>query len=189
MKCKISSCSKNVVHFELLDENAIVPSESEIGELRSLFGYFQYRAPNIDSLHSPLLDITKHNDTLSEMIDKNRFEYVFCPQNATINTEYEKLALEGSSICSWCKRFVCKRANQAKRDKTRKETDLECLLRHLRNSIAHGHVYVIHGGSFITIMFEDENNKGNESARIICRQSDLKKWRSILNNAMKDQGI
>ncbi len=186
MKCE--NCTRTVTPFELIDENAIVPTECDISELRSLLGYFQYRAPNIDALKSQMLDVALHNSVLSEMIDTNRFEYKFCSQNADAQVEFEKLNLKGETICSWCKRFVCKLNNQSKRDKTRKETNLESLLRHLRNSIAHGRVYVIHGGTFITILFVDINTNGNESARIVCRQSDLKKWRSILNKALNSQG-
>ena len=75
----------------------------------------------------------------------------------------------------------------AKRDKTRKESDLECLLKHLRNAIAHGHVYLQHGGTYIRLLFEDINDKGAITARIVCFQTDLKKWRKILQDAVANQ--
>lgn len=186
MKCLSGKCDKAVTRFEISEENAIVPAECEIGELRQLFSYFQYRAPNIESVKSPLLDSACHDAVLHEMT-KSRNEFCFCNQSAKTEDELRKLALNGKQLCSWCKRFLCKRMNNpAKRDPLRRETDLECLLTHLRNSIAHGHVFVVHGGNFISVLFEDTNNKGNTTARIICCQADLKKWRAILEKAIKE---
>ena len=186
MKCLSGKCGKAVTCFEITEENAVVPAECEIVELRQLFSYFQYRAPNIESIKSPMLDLGYHEDVLHE-ITKGRDEFRFCNQNAKTEDELNKLALNGTQLCSWCKRFLCKRMNNpAKRDTSRRESDLECLLRHLRNAIAHGHVFVIHGGNFISVLFEDTNDKGNTTARIICCQADLKKWRAILEKAIKE---
>ena len=187
MKCLLEICNKKAARFEIAVKNAIVPSECDTGELRKLFSYFQYRAPNIESLQSPLLAPCYHDSVLNE-IAKGREEYRFCSQNAKTEDELAKNALSGINLCSWCKRFLCKRMNNpSKRDPSRRETDLECLLRHLRNAIAHGHVFVIHGGNHISVLLEDTNNQGNTTARIICNQADLKKWRKILEDAMKAQ--
>ncbi len=186
MKCLVGKCDKTVTCFEITEDNAVVPAECEIGELRQLFSYFQYRAPNIESAKSPMLDFSCHEDVLHE-ITKGRDEFCFCNQNAKTEEELSNLALNGTKLCSWCKRFLCKRMNNpAKRDPSRRETDLECLLRHLRNAIAHGHVFVIHSGNYISLLLEDTNDNGNTTARIICCQADLKKWRAILEKAIKE---
>jgi len=187
MKCVNGFCSKNTTKFKVAEETAIVPAECEVGMLRQLFSYFQYRAPNIDSLKSPMLDIAFHEDVLAKMT-KGKPDFHFCSQNANTEEELKKVALEGVSICSWCKRFMCKRMTRpAKRDSTRAETDLECFLRHLRNSIAHGHVFVIHGENYINILFDDVNTDGNITARIVCCQADLRKWRNELERALDSQ--
>lgn len=191
MKCNAGICDKKRQVFSLVPENAVIPIECEIGKLRSLFAYFQYRAPNIDSIHSPLLAADKHGAVLEQIIATHNTKaggYVFCAQSANTETELVKQALNGNKICDKCKRFVCKRMTQkAKRDKSRGETDLECLLRHMRNSLAHGHVYVNHGGNFISICFEDKNSDHNTTARIVCRQADLVKWKKILETAVKKE--
>ena len=187
MKCLMGKCSRDVVGFNVTGESAVVPAECEIGDLRQLFAYFQYRAPNVDSIKSPMIDPRYHDSILLE-ITKGWDEFHFCNQNANTEEELGKLTLNGPLLCSWCKRFLCKRMNNpAKRDSSRRETDLECLLRHLRNAIAHGRVFVIHGGNFISVLFEDTNDKGNITARVICRQADLKKWRTILERAVKEK--
>lgn len=185
MKCINGICRHKVSFFEVDVDHAIVPFECELGELRQLFSYFQYRAPNVDSLKSPYLQPDIHEGVLEQMLKGNK-NYHFCAQNSNTEDELRAVALNGARACIRCKRFMCKRMTQpAKRDRTRKESDLECLLRHLRNSIAHGHIYVNHGGNYISILFEDENAKHNITARIVCCQADLKKWRTILEEARK----
>ena len=187
MKCILSKCNKKIQPFHLGNENAIIPAECDIGEIRKLCSYFQYMAPNIESAQSPLLDVTYHDDVLAE-ITKNKKEFVFCAHNDKTNKKLSELALLGNVICPHCNRFLCKRmTREAKRDKTRKESDLECLLRHLRNAIAHGHVYLQHGGTYIRLLFEDINDKGAITARIVCCQADLRKWRKILQDAVANQ--
>lgn len=187
MKCLSAVCTKKVNKIIVAEEFAIVPSECEVGELRQLFSYFQYRAPNIDSAQSPLLDVNYHAGALEEIIQQHGDVFQFCSQNAKTENELSKLALNGTSICSWCKRFLCKRTNtSAKKDLSRRETDLECLLRHIRNALAHGHVYLVHGRKYINMLLED-NNKGKITARIVCCQADLKRWRRVLEQAIKAQ--
>ena len=187
MNCIDGKCKRTITYFEIDDEHAIVPFECEIGELKQLFSYFHYKAPNVDSLKSPYLEPAYHEGILEDIVNGNE-NFHFCPQNAVTDDELKKLNLNGTIVCSKCKRFLCKRmtSRNAKRDTTRKETDLECLLRHLRNSIAHSHIFVIQGGNYTSILFEDQNDKGNTTARIVCCQADLRKWRSILEKAVND---
>jgi len=187
MKCINRICNRCVSFFEVDEEHAIAPYECENEELKQLFSYFQHRSPNVDSLKSPYLTPDNHEDVLRQMLKGNE-DFHFCRQNSNTEDELRAVALNGVRVCVRCKRFMCKRTTQpAKRDNTRSETDLECLLRHLRNSIAHGHVYVNQGGNYNSILFEDENNKHNITARIVCCQADLRKWRTVLRKAIKDQ--
>ena len=99
--------------------------------------------------------------------------------NAVIEMEFNKCNLNGSNICLKCKRFVCKKKQSCKNKP--EETDLNCFLRHIRNSIAHGRVYCCHAGNRIHIVFEDENITGNLSARIVCIKADLEHWKRVLS--------
>lgn len=187
MKCLVTKCEKQEKLISVNKDEAIVPTECDVGELSQLFSYFQYRAPNIDSMQSPLIDNEDSLDDLLQNIIKRVKDYKFCEQNADINCELKKIALYGEHICPKCKRFLCKRMNQkAKRRPGKKEHDLECFLRHIRNSIAHGNVFVMYKKTYISIIFEDLNEKKNTTARIACCQADLKKWRSLLNKAVND---
>lgn len=186
MKCVIGKCDKTVQPFIISKEKAINPQAIDIGDLRQLFGYFQYRAPNTTSYQSETLSESYHTDLFNEMMKSWKKENIsIIPFNTTYDNESPKFALNGNSICSYCKRFVCKR-NKPKNNI--QETDFNCIVRHLRNSLAHGRVFVVHGGNSIKIMFEDYDSKNKTiSGRIICNQSDLKKWRKLINEYLKKQ--
>lgn len=56
------------------------------------------------------------------------------------------------------------------------ETDYQCILRHMRNSIAHGNVYLSDEGKSNRkyILFEDYNRTGTLTARILLAQTHLR---------------
>lgn len=57
------------------------------------------------------------------------------------------------------------------------ETRMECLFRHMRNSIAHNHTYLFDNGN---IMIEDRDDNGRVSARILAPKSILLEWMKIV---------
>lgn len=164
-----------------LDDLLIVPFEGGTPDTRKLFSYFLYSAPNIESTHSKKIPLDLHNEIFNRMIDKRHYKYQkFCGASAVIDKELEKGHLDGDSFCLKCKRFVCKKKQTTKGKLP--ESDLDCFLRHIRNSIAHGRVYFLHGGNKIHIVFEDENTTGNLSARIVCIKADLEHWKRVLSD-------
>lgn len=60
------------------------------------------------------------------------------------------------------------------------EDNVVCLLRHIRNAIAHGNVYYLNAGNRKFILFEDFNEKSKPTARILFSQTDLKKLKDAL---------
>ena len=170
MKNRKESCletpclkSKNYSLNELL----VSPFEVGSADIYKLFAFFLYSAPDIESVHSKKIPSCKHSDIFCRMMDNRHFKY-------------HKGYLNGEIICLKCKRFVCKKKKTKKGMST--ETDLDCFLRHIRNSIAHGRVYYSHEGNRIHIVFEDENSTGKLSARIVCIKADLEHWKRILSN-------
>jgi hypothetical protein len=57
------------------------------------------------------------------------------------------------------------------------ETRMECLFRHIRNSLAHNHTYDFNNGN---IMFEDCDENNNISARIIIPKHSMIDWMNIV---------
>ena len=176
-KCIIGDCEHCIKCP--IKKNMILPFESTDAELRMLFSYFLYRAPNIESAHSKRIPREKHEEVFEAMMRERHFKNIrFCPSNASIDEELKTAFLTGEDVCLKCKRFVCKRKKTAKNEP--RETDLGCFLRHIRNAIAHGMVYKFSNISRRYMMFEDQNGTGKISARIICNKADLSYWRRVL---------
>lgn len=179
VNCFDSNCSKCCKNS--LQSIIVAPFEAGTDDIRRLFSYFLYRAPNIESAHSVKIPDTMHHDVFSVMMENRHFKYErFCNSNAKMENELSKGYLNGSDVCLKCKRYVCKRKQAGKNSK--KESDLECFLRHIRNAIAHGRVYYCHTGNKIHIVFEDENDSKNLSARIVCVKADLEHWKKVLSD-------
>jgi hypothetical protein len=180
--CIVSKCNKCVLRC--IQDYRIAPFQGGTKDTRKLFSFFLHNAPDIKSVHSKKIPLSKHSDIFDEMMNERNFKYQkFCASNAKIKSELEKGFLDGDEICFFCKRFVCKK-NQTKAGDSR-ETDLDCFLRHIRNSIAHGRVSFFHAGSKIYIVFEDVNQaETNLSARIVCVKADLEHWKRILSDSI-----
>lgn len=72
--------------------------------------------------------------------------------------------------------FICKY-------KDTNEKDYVCFLRHIRNAIAHNHLYYINAGNRKFIMFDDfYDNTKKQNARILLSQTDLQR---LKNEIMK----
>lgn len=181
MKEKCIFCDCNKSDKKSLQNLVISPFEEGTVETKKLFSYFLYNAPNIESAHARQIDVSLHSNIFNKMIEGRHFEYKkFCWANAVIEDELCKGYLNGNVICLKCKRFVCKKKKSKKG--VREETDFECFLRHIRNSIAHGRVYYSHAGNKIHIVFEDKNSSGKLSARIVCIKADLEYWKKVLSD-------
>lgn len=167
--------------YDRLEQILTVPFESGNSELTKLLSFFLHQAPNISSIHSHRIanNGNVHDSILKEMLNGRNFQkgIDFCASNCKIDKRLFNVGLSGEKVCLKCKRGVCKR-NPVKDNN--KESDLDCLLRHIRNSIAHGRFYYNHAGNRIYIMFEDVNPSGNLSARIVCLRADLEHWKETL---------
>ena len=186
MNCITRKCDKRVKQFIVAKEHAENPRTCEVGELKKLFGYYQYKAPNTSSYQCDNLDSLYHDEVYHEMTKSWKPDnYIIIPFNKSFNEYSSKLALAGDEVCSYCKRFLCKRA---KTKNNNKESDFNCVMRHIRNSIAHGRVFVINGGNSIKVLFEDYDTRNKTiSARIVCNQSDLRKWKELINKYIEKQ--
>ena len=127
--------------------NIINPFEIDDVKLIRLFSFYLHTAPTIESRTATQID--------EERASNNWISF----KEYGLDDEAE--------VKRRTRAFVCKK-------KTSQETDYRCLLRHLRNSIAHNNVYISDVGNRKYILFEDFNKKGNISAKILLSQNDLR---------------
>lgn len=151
-----------------LKKNRIVPFEIDDITLQKIFSYFLHKAPSISSawatkIPPQSLDIRWEN--YLENWDNNLVK--FYADIRSFPKSLIKLKLEDNSeINKKSRAITC-----VKIDKNEKEC--ECLLRHLRNSIAHGNVFLMSCGNRKFILFEDFNKSNNKTATILFTQTDL----------------
>ena len=151
----------------------IVPSKINDTEIKNLFLYFLYFAPNIDSVHHSSIPDTENHDAIFREMTDNAKTLSFYVERSSVDNNLQKKHLANNYVCLKCVRAICQ-----KKEST--ETDLDCFLRHIRNSIAHGRIVYCHESNRHYIMFEDVTPNGNISARIVCNKSCLLNWRRIL---------
>ena len=127
--------------------NRIIPFEIEDIKLIRLFSFFLHKSPTIDSNTAAMIEV--------ERLERNweRFISEFSKDNeANVNRR--------------SKGFICKYKDNSERD-------YECVLRHMRNAIAHSNVYMNNAGNRKYLIFEDFNKTKNQSSIMLLSQADL----------------
>ena len=164
-------------------EKQVTPFDTGIRNFTHLANFFMYYAPEIDSERS----MGKLNPAISEKIMKEMLNSADISKKAWFLGSFQKetlkirnlniAALDFEEKCCLCL-------------KSKKETELHSLLRHIRNSLAHGHIYVWKrkGKDNGDILLDKacKNEKGNYketiSAVIIISSEIMEKWKAILEN-------
>lgn len=155
----------------------VVPFDISDPKLHELFSFFLHKAPGINS---------KSATAMAPLLQKDRWvSYIDSWQEKThrIYAEDYKLddAVSPYGLNDDCvlkrdhHRFVCKREKKT-------EPDSQCVLRHLRNAIAHGNVYVSKTGKRKFILFEDFNKPGNRTGLFLFSQTDLMQLKKAFTN-------
>lgn len=156
-------------------ENKIAPFEIEDTKLRRLFSFFLHTAPTIDSNLASKIDedrlLNNWNNFVSNYANNKILVYSYSYE---LIQQFEKYGLsDESKVSHKLNAIVCKKKKQA-------ETNYQCVLRHLRNSLAHCNLYIANAGNRKYILFEDYNKKGNITARMLLSQDFLNKLRKEL---------
>lgn len=158
--------------------NQIKPFEIEDQKLLKLFSFFLHSAPTISSNTAMIISDDRLERNWNNFISTiNQNNYIIIPDNRKIEDYFEKYNfLPNSLINRFSKGFICKRCKTNGKD----ETDYECILRHLRNALAHSCVFMNNTGNRKYILFKDYNKSGNQSSIMLFSQSDLSKLKKII---------
>ena len=155
--------------------NRIVPFEIEDDSLKRCFSYFLHLAPSISSASS-LSSKEDLNKIFQKFIEKSNIErtsYRFYTAGNIKEIQLKKLLLSDDNFINRRSiRFVC--------SKKREENDMECMLRHIRNSIAHSNVF-LYCRRRKFIIFDDFNSNGKQTARILLSQTTLTTLKRLLS--------
>lgn len=159
--------------------NGILPFEIDDEKLMKLFSFFLHSAPTIKSTTAMNISEERMNRNWQNFILTvfNEENYTFLNAQNPIEKYFEKYGLnDANEIKKRTHGFICKY-------KDTNEKDYVCFLRHIRNAIAHNHLYYINAGNRKFIMFDDFNdNTKKQNARILLSQTDLQR---LKNEIMK----
>ena len=152
------------------------PLNSGIKNFNSIVEYFMYFAPNIECVHS-VGKIANADDVLRKMLKQSEIEQTqACFVQRVFSTTFAKRKLD--KLCLQPFRLLCKKRTN--------EDNLTCLLRHIRNSFAHGNVYIFlkrkQQPSFIILEDKEGGNEGKLTARIIITNKILETWKALLES-------
>ena len=177
MNC--SKCNNKCEEFLLLKDHLIKEISLYRPTIYALLVFFLYLSPNTSSNLSTPLSQEKSVETLEIMMKKFKGKYCFPSGSNPLKTDLlREYSLSDDMLHSKCKRFICKVAPSVDKNQ------LSSLMRHLRNSIAHGHFSIIQGGTYYRLFFEDKSEKGNITFRMVINHSTLKEWKKILSDAI-----
>lgn len=157
--------------------NPVLPFELEDEKMRKLFSYFLHSAPTIDCRSKgniPTIGMDATWVKFLEEIGIDSSEYHVYASSSISESQLQKYKLNAcSTITRRTKQFIaCLKGDES--------VEINCFLRHLRNSIAHNYVYISEGKRKYCI-FDDYNNHHNQTARIMLLKTDLEKLKKLLS--------
>lgn len=158
--------------FERCETYRVSPSDSQCAKLRKVFDYFQYKAPGIDSrLASCLNDDVDQNLVMGDLASAAKLKIAdvrICDRRSF------KIELKKLEEVDFAKPYIyCHKRGS--------EGVLECLLRHCRNALAHGNVFVKFLKNDTRICLQDldvdrRTKKKTASALIVVNKASLERW-------------
>lgn len=156
------------------------PIEAKIRNFPRLAQYYLYYAPNINSAHSVHriegADVKAvFNSMIAEANLSKRYKIV----KKVMNGVWKSNQLEDDVLNFEPARFTC--------DQYSHESELNAVLRHIRNAFAHGYIYVWkkkekNGRKNFVYLTDYDSNKKKITAKMMLSVEILEKWKAILEN-------
>ena len=154
------------------------PLDTGIKNFTEILKFYMYYAPNIDSCQSNgRIEGNNAEAVLQEMLIRANIRNKTRFLKKIQKNSWAKSGLETDEIDFEDSRILC--------DKYSNEEELSALLRHIRNALAHGYIYVWkkRSGKFI-LLVDFDSNKNRCTAKILVSMPILESWKAILENEM-----
>ena len=152
------------------------PYETGIRNFTSVAKFFQYYAPYIDSAQSQgsfsdeiAARVLDEMLSTTSMKESTRFLKRIQPSS------WKKDGFDNDELDFESSKILC--------DRYSSETELHALLRHIRNALAHGYLYVWKKkkGNFVFLV-DFDGKKKRTTAKMMVSMSILEQWKAILEN-------
>lgn len=179
MNVKIGEIVHNCKHKRYKYSQYIIsPLSSKLKKYLRCFEYFLYLTPNI-SFNRVKINEVKWEKLYEEFVNKDsnlrKYNVVFARTKKDVDY-FSNLKLDGNNMCFECNRIVLYRSNN--------ENRLAALIRHIRNALAHGHLYYKIINKKDVFFLEDED-KGTITSRMILSGNLLIELKNIIEKNIK----
>lgn len=151
-----------------LKTKEVIPFEIADAKLTSLFSFFLHSAPTIDSRTAMNITAERIQNNWQSFLETSTLNprIIYAEGYSDLEDACEKNGLgTNAEITRRTKGYICVRKG--------KESDYECVLRHIRNSIAHNNVFYCSAGNRKYVLFVDYNKNKKLTARILFSQATL----------------
>lgn len=157
------------------------PFETGIRNFTEVARYFMYYAPEIDSAQSAgVFSPETEEEILTDMLNRAGLKKKSVFMQRIHESSWKKVDFENDNLDFENPRFLCSRYS--------KESELHALLRHIRNALAHGHIYVWRKkkkDDYIFLLDKNASKNGRSSkitAKMMLSYTILESWKAILEN-------
>lgn len=154
----------------------VSPLKTGIRNFTTVLNFYLYYAPNINSCQSMgRIEGKNAENVFKEMIVRTHIRRKTRILKRIQPLSWRKSNFEANEIDFEDSRILC--------DKYNNESELTALLRHIRNALAHGYIYIWKKtkGKYIFLVDYDRN-KNKVTAKILVSMSILETWKGILEN-------
>lgn len=152
------------------------PFETGIKNFTSVARYYLYYSPNIDSCQSVgCIEGHEAEQVFEEMMSSANLKTKFRVMKRISHKAWSDFEFDVDEIDFEDSRMLFDMYNN--------ETELKALLRHIRNSFAHGYIYVWRKkrGDYI-LLIDYDKGKNKATAKLLVSMSILERWKAILEN-------
>ena len=159
----------------------VTPFKTKIRNFTSIADFYMYYAPEIDSPQSyGKFEMEEAEKVLNIMLKTTKMSEKACFQEKIRSESWGKRGIESDVLDFEDSRFLC--------SKSKDETQLHALLRHIRNALAHGNLYIWKKqkkGNYV-FLIDKEPQRGTQqkkiTAKIMVSLEILEQWKAILEN-------
>lgn len=149
----------------------INPLADENFRMKQIVRFFMYEAPGINSkTAAPSLSEESQKEVWNKLLNEIKID----TKDAIVCSRRKfKLPPEESKNAFFNKPFLyCQKGD--------KETEFESLLRHLRNALAHGNLFIKEMKRDTQVCLLDFDKHNNPTAKIVTNKATLKRWMNCI---------
>lgn len=155
------------------------PFDTGIRNFTSIAKFFIYYVPYVDTPQSfGKIDSSIAESLFNKIITESKMQNTYKILKRIQPNSWKKFNLDNEYLDFENSRMIF--------NKFSNETNLNALIRHLRNALAHGYIYVLKNkkGNFIFLVDCDPKKEYKPTAKIVISMGVLEQWAQTIKNQL-----